>query len=285
MPKGPIELPRLGAQCADTHAHLDMLDDPAGALERATIAGVTFIITVTDVTETPEGTFDAIPGWLETAQDRLDQWAIPHGIPAELKVIVGAHPHNAKDFDETARERLSALLDDPLVVGVGEIGLDFHYDYSPRDEQRAAFRTQLEMAHERNLPVVIHLREAHEEGLEILTEIGLPAAGCVIHCFTGDAELASKFVDLGCYISFAGPVTFKNAEEIRAAAARVPLDRLLVETDAPFMAPHPYRGMRNEPAWTVLTAAKIAEVRDIPASDVADATLQNARRVFLTAQA
>lgn len=285
MPKGPIELPRLGAQCADTHAHLDMLDDPAGALERATIAGVTFVITVTDVTETPEGTFDAIPGWLETAQDRLDQWAIPHGIPPELRVIVGAHPHNAKDFDETARERLSALLGDPRVVGVGEIGLDFHYDYSPRDEQRAAFRAQLEMAHERNLPVVVHLREAHDEGLEILTEIGLPAAGCVIHCFTGDAELAGKFVDLGCYISFAGPVTFKNAEEIRAAAACVPLERLLVETDAPFMAPHPYRGMRNEPAWTVLTAAKIAEVREIPASEVAAATLQNARRVFLSAKA
>lgn len=281
MPKGPVELPRLGAQTADTHAHLDMLDDPAGALERATIAGVTFVITVADVTETPEGTFDAIPGWLEMAQDRLDQWAIPHGIPPELRVIIGAHPHNAKDFDDAARARLSELVGDPLVVGIGEIGLDFHYDYSPRDDQRAAFRTQLQMAHEHDLPVVVHLREAHDEGLEILSEIGLPTAGCVIHCFTGDAQLAGKFVELGCDISFAGPVTFKNAEEIRLAAAAVPLDRLLVETDAPFMAPHPHRGARNEPAWTVLTAAKIAEVRGVEAVEVANATMSNARRLFL----
>ncbi|PKQ30363.1 MAG: TatD family deoxyribonuclease [Actinobacteria bacterium HGW-Actinobacteria-10] len=283
MPKGPVELPRLGAQTADTHAHLDMLDDPGGALERATIAGVTFVITVADVTETPEGTFDAIPGWLETAQDRLDQWAIPHGIPPEVRVIIGAHPHNAKDFDDAARERLARLIEDPLVAGIGEIGLDFHYDYSPRDDQRAAFRTQLRMAHEHDLPVVVHLREAHDEGLAILSEIGLPGAGCVIHCFTGDAELAGKFVELGCHISFAGPVTFKNAEEIRLAAASIPLDRLLVETDAPFMAPHPYRGTRNEPAWTVLTAAKIAEVRGVPASHIADAAMANARWLFLDA--
>ncbi|MHB9004277.1 MAG: TatD family hydrolase [Coriobacteriia bacterium] len=281
MPKGPVELPRLGAQTADTHAHLDMLDDPGGALERAAMAGVTFVITVADVTETPEGTFDAIPGWLETAQDRLDQWAIPHGIPPELRVIIGAHPHNAKDFDDAARARLAELMSDSRVAGIGEIGLDFFYDHSPRDEQRVAFRTQLEMAHESNLPVVVHLREAHDEGLAILGEAGVPEAGCVIHCFTGDAALAAKFVDLGCHISFAGPVTFKNAEEIRLAAAAVPLDRLLVETDAPFMAPHPYRGMRNEPAWTVLTAAKIAEVRGVPVAEIADAAMQNARRVFL----
>lgn len=281
MPKGPVELPHLGAQIADTHAHLDMLDDPGGALERATMAGVTFVITVADVTETPEGTFDAIPGWLETAQDRLDQWAIPHGIPPELRVIVGAHPHNAKDFDEAAHERLAKLVSDPRVAGIGEIGLDFHYDHSPRDEQRAAFRSQLEMAHASNLPAVVHLREAHDEGFEILSEVGIPGAGCVIHCFTGDAALATRFVDLGCHISFAGPVTFKNAEEIRAAAAAVPLDRLLVETDSPFMAPHPYRGMRNEPAWTVLTAAKIAEVRGVSAAEVAGAAMQNARTVFL----
>jgi TatD DNase family protein len=139
------------------------------------------------------------------------------------------------------------------------------------------------MAHEHDLPVVVHLREAHDEGLAILSEIGLPGAGCVIHCFTGDAELAGKFVELGCHISFAGPVTFKNAEEIRLAAASIPLDRLLVETDAPFMAPHPYRGTRNEPAWTVLTAAKIAEVRGVPASHIADAAMANARWLFLDA--
>lgn len=280
MPKGPIELPHLGAQTADTHAHLCMLDDPAGALERATIAGVTFVVTVVEVTEAPEGTFDAIPQWLEAAQERLDDWAIPHGIPPVLRAIVGVHPHNAKDFDDDAAERLVRLADDPLVVGIGEIGLDFHYDHSPRDDQRRVFRAQLEVAHERNLPAAIHLREAGDEGIGILKEVGIPEAGCVIHCYTGDAETVREYVDMGCYVSFAGPVTFKNAEEIRQAAAAVPLDRLLVETDAPFMAPHPCRGMRNEPAWTVFTVAKIAAVRGLSTAEVAAATLENARRVF-----
>lgn len=280
MPKGPIELPHLGAQTADTHAHLSMLDDPAGALERATMAGVMYIVTVADVTEAPEGTFDSIPRWLEVAQERLDEWAIPHGIPPEVRAIVGVHPHNAKDYDDAIDARLRELATDPFVVGIGEIGLDFHYDHSPRDDQRRAFKAQLEVARELDLPVAVHLREATDEGIAILGEHGIPDAGCVIHCYTGDAETAQRYADMGCYISFAGPVTFKNAEEIRAAAAVVPLDRLLVETDAPFMAPHPYRGMRNEPAWTVLTAAKIAEVRGLSTAEVAAATFENARRVF-----
>lgn len=280
MPKRPTELPRLGALIADTHAHLDMLDDPAGAIERAAMAGVGFIVTVADATETPEGTFDNLDAWVAEAHERLTQWELPYVRVPDVRIILGAHPHNAKDFDKHAEERLLEFSSDPRVVGIGEIGLDFHYDHSPRIVQRRAFRVQLAAAQRCSLPAIIHLREAHEEGLEILNDVGVPDAGCVIHCFTGDPALLSKFVELGCYISFAGPVTFKNADAIRAAAAAVPIDRILVETDCPFMAPEPYRGMPNEPAWSVLTAARIAEVRQIPTADLATASLDNARRIF-----
>ncbi|MCG2806674.1 MAG: TatD family hydrolase [Coriobacteriia bacterium] len=280
MPKRPTELPRLGALVADTHAHLDMLDDPAGAIERAAMAGVGFIVTVADATETPEGTFDNLDAWIAEAHERLTQWELPDIRVPDVRIILGAHPHNAKDFDKHTEERMLEFSQDPRVVGIGEIGLDFHYDHSPRIVQRRAFRVQLAAAQRCHLPAIIHLREAHEEGLEILNEVGVPDAGCVIHCFTGDPGLLAKFVDLGCYISFAGPVTFKNADAIRAAAAAVPIDRILVETDCPFMAPEPYRGMPNEPAWSVLTAAKIAEVRQIRTAELATATLENARRIF-----
>ncbi len=278
--EGPVELPQLGADVADTHAHLDMLDDPAGALERAAMAGVSLVVTVTDVTEAPDGTFESLDSWLAEAATRLAEWEIPRGAPPEVRIVVGCHPHNAVDFDDEAEARLRTLVRDPRVGAVGEAGLDFHYDHSPRDDQRRAFRAQLEIAHECGLPIVVHLREAHEEGLATLTEAGVPEAGCIIHCFTGDAELAGRFVDMGCHISFAGPTTFRKAETIREAAAAVPLDRVLVETDCPFLAPVPYRGRTNEPAWATLTAAVLAEAKSVSPADFAAATTANARSLF-----
>ncbi|MDP2401109.1 MAG: TatD family hydrolase, partial [Actinomycetota bacterium] len=180
----PIVLPQLGAAIADTHAHLDMLDDPAGALERAAMAGVDFVVTVADVTEAPEGTFESLDGWLEGAGQRLAEWDVD-ALPPHVRIILGAHPHNAKDFDGAAELRLVELASDPRVTAIGEIGLDFHYDHSPRDVQERVFRIQLEAAHRCSLPAVVHLREAHAEGLTILRELGVPDAGCVIHCFTG----------------------------------------------------------------------------------------------------
>lgn len=280
MVKGPVDLPRVGAPTADTHAHLDMLDDPAGALERAAVMGVVYVLTIADVTESPRATYEHLPKWLAVARQRLDDWDVPRDLQPRVRVVVGAHPHNAKDFDQKAEEELLALLDEPETVGIGEIGLDFHYDHSSRDEQRRAFRTQLAIAVERNLPVVIHLREAHDEGIAILEEVGIPEAGCVLHCFTGDEDLARRFLDLGCYISFAGPVTFKMASAIRSAAAAVPLERILVETDSPFMAPEPHRGRTNEPAWVTLTVERIAEVKGVHAAVVAEACLENALEVF-----
>lgn len=270
-------LPSLGAPCVDAHAHLAMLDDPMAALVRAARADVALVATVVDLTEEPEVTFDGLTGWLDGAAVHL----APEGLAVpEVRLVVGWHPHNASAGDGALLARLKELAADPRVGALGELGLDYHYDHSPRDDQRAWFRAQLGLAHEVGLPVEIHLREAHEEGVALLEEMGVPPAGCVIHCFTEGPELASRFLELGCHISFAGPVTFKKADAVREAARIVPLDRLLVETDCPFLAPEPYRGRRNEPALAVLNAAAVAQAKGVAGADVATAALENARALF-----
>jgi len=280
MGHGPVELPHLGAQVADSHAHLAMLDDPAGALERAAIAGVMLIVTVADATEMPLATYESIDLWCAAAQEHLDEWEIPHGRPPQVRVIVGTHPHSAKSHDDSTTKLIRELAARPETVGIGEMGLDYHYDHSPRDVQQRVFREQLVLANELDLPVVIHLRDAGEDGREILQQIGIPEAGCLLHCFTSDAEEMKPFIDMGCHVSFAGPVTFKNADSIRAAVAEVPLSRLLLETDCPFLSPEPCRGKPNEPAWTTLTAERIAEVRGEPTAALARATMENTRAFF-----
>ncbi|MBS3956392.1 MAG: TatD family hydrolase [Clostridiales bacterium] len=270
MSARPIETPDLGAPVPDTHAHLDMLDDPVAALTAAARAGVTFVATVVDVTEEPGRTFDGLAGWLAAADPA----------PGEVRIIVGCHPHNAKDFSAEAQALLRMYAADPRVAAIGETGLDFHYDNSPRDKQRAAFRTQLAIAREFDVPVVVHLREAHDEGIAILEEIGVPKAGCVIHCFTADTALAERFVAMGCHISFAGPVTFKKAAALRETAAAVPADRLLVESDCPFLAPEPYRGRANEPAFVTYTAAALARARGEDILTFASSLSANARAIF-----
>jgi TatD DNase family protein len=278
--KRPSSLPDPGAPVADTHAHLDMLDDPSGALERASMARVGLVVTVVDATEAPEATFEALPGWIVEAARRLADWEIPDTAPPEVRILIGVHPHNAKDFADTVGALIVVLAGDERVCGIGEIGLDYFYDYSPRGDQRRAFRTQLALARRLGLPAVVHLRDAHEEGYAILAEESLPENGCVLHCFTEGPEVAERFLDLGCHISFAGPVTFKKNDGLREAVRLVPLDRILVETDAPFMSPEPYRGRTNEPAWCVLTAERIAEVKGVPVAEVSSAAMANARRLF-----
>jgi TatD DNase family protein len=290
-----IVLPDLGACTADTHAHLDMLADPAGALARAARAGVTLVCSIVDLTEEPEVTLEGLPGWLARAAEALDADSVALGgggglgspglAPPDAHLILGVHPHNASRFDAAAERRLRDTargLPAGLVVGLGEVGLDFHHDHSPRDAQRDAFRRQVALAHELRLPVMVHLREAHEEGLAMLRECGVPQAGCVIHCFTEGPETAGAFLSLSpaVVISFAGPVTFAKAQQVRDALTAVPLDRILAETDSPFLAPAPYRGEPNEPAFVTLNVAKIAEVLGVSAAEVAAACLDNARRVF-----
>jgi TatD DNase family protein len=284
-----VVLPRLGAPTADTHAHLDMLADPAGALVRAARAGVTMVCTIVDLTEEPEVTFDGLTGWIDAATTELA--GEPGGaIPApEVRLILGVHPHNASAYDAAMHGslRTAALTAHAApVVGLGELGLDFHYDHSPRDAQRDAFRRQLSLAHELGLPVTVHLRDGHDEGLATLQECGVPEAGCIIHCFTEGPRTAERFLTLSdaVYISFAGPVTFSKAQQIRDALHVVPLDRMLLETDSPFLAPAPYRGEPNEPAFTVLNAARVAEVLGLEPATVAARCLENARRVFASGE-
>ncbi|MHB1342149.1 MAG: TatD family hydrolase [Coriobacteriia bacterium] len=279
MSEGLSALPDLGALTVDSHAHLDMLEDPAGALANAALSGVALVATVVDLTEDTR-TFDEIDGWLADASRRLTAAGRAGLTPPEVRIVVGAHPHNAKAFDPGVESRMRETSALPRVAAFGELGLDYHYDYSPRDVQRAAFERHLALAHELGMPVIVHLRESHNDGHDMIRDAGAPAAGCVIHCFTEDAATAERFLGLGCLISFAGPVTFKKAIAIREAAAITPLDRLLVETDCPFLAPEPFRGRKNEPAYVTLTAAAVAGAMGLQPHQVASAALENARRLF-----
>lgn len=274
-----VLLPEGADRVADTHAHLDMLDDPSGALARAAMAGVSFIATVADPSEDARRTYDELQGWLDSASSALADAGMRTAEPPQVRIVVGVHPHNAKEYSPQVEGELTRLLDDGRTAAVGEIGLDYHYDHSPRDIQREVFRRQLSIALERDLPAVIHLREAHEDGEAILREEGLPPAGCVLHCYNLGPEPLDRFLTLGCHVSFAGPLTFKKAEEVRAAAALVPLDRVLTETDCPFMTPEPFRGRKNEPAMTVFTVARLAGIRP-EGSAVFSAAYENAVRLF-----
>jgi TatD DNase family protein len=252
----------------DSHAHLDFDDyaaDLDGVVARARAAGLERIVCV--------GLWRA-PGSFGNALDLAAR------DPSFFSATVGVHPHECARVPEEDWARHDALARDPRVVAVGETGLDFHYDHSPRPVQEAAFRRSLGTARAAGKPVVVHVREADEVCARVLREEGVPEAGGVIHCFTGDAAAARAYLDLGLYISIAGVVTFKTAEAIREAVRVVPADRLLVETDCPFLAPIPHRGKRNEPAWVVDTARKVAEVRGTTLDEVARTTTENARRLF-----
>lgn len=178
-----------------------------------------------------------------------------------VRFAVGCHPHNAKHYDDALEGRLRDLLVDARVSAVGEVGLDYHYDFSPREDQREAFRRQIRVAKEAGLPVVLHVREAHDDAFAILQEEGFPEAGTLLHCFNLDWAELERWVAAGCFVAFGGPLTFKKADEVRDAAARVPEELLLTETDAPYMTPEPLRGTTCGPAHVVFTVEKLCEVR------------------------
>lgn len=178
-----------------------------------------------------------------------------------VRIAVGCHPHNAKHYDDALEATLRERLRDARVAAIGEIGLDYHYDLSPRDSQQQVFRRQLRLAHELGLPVILHVREAHDDAFRILCEEGFPEAGVLLHCYNLDAETLAPWIGKGCYVAFGGPLTFKKADDVREAARTVPVDRLLTETDAPYMTPEPMRGMRCGPDHVVFTADLLAEVR------------------------
>lgn len=180
-----------------------------------------------------------------------------------VRFAVGCHPHNAKFYDDDLERALLDRLADPRVSAVGEIGLDYHYDFSPREDQREAFRRQIRVAKQAGLPVVLHIREAHDEAFAILQEEGFPEAGTLLHCFNLDWAELERWVEAGCHVAFGGPVTFKHADEVRDAASRVPEELLLTETDAPYMTPEPLRGVTCGPEHVVFTAEKLCEVRGL----------------------
>jgi TatD DNase family protein len=248
----------------DSHAHLEMREfdpDRDDVIHRAKEAGVEVIVTV--------GTN------LRDCRKALDIAARHESVYAAL----GVHPHDVKGIDEQTYDHLRKLVKRPKVVAYGEIGLDFFRNRSPRDVQIRCFGEQLELAAEFDLPVIIHDREAHAETLDMLKTWKGKKRG-IVHCFSGDAAMAKKCIDMGFCISIPGPVTYPKADKIIDVVRQVPLARLLVETDAPYLSPQAHRGKRNEPAYVVHAARKIAEVKAVPFAQVAAATSQNARTVF-----
>lgn len=249
---------------ADSHAHLEMADfdqDRPEVLTRAAEAGVNLIVTV--------GTT------LEDCAKVISLAAEHEGIYA----AVGIHPHNAREVQKDTYAAIIDLARKDQVVAYGEIGLDFHYDHSPRNTQIARFGEQLELAADLDLPVIIHSRKAERETMEMLKSWRGKLRG-ILHCFSGDVKMAGRCLDLGYYISIPGVVTFPKADTIREVVRYVRLERLLLETDCPYLAPHPHRGRRNEPAYVVHTAAAVADILETTSEAVGAATLVNTREIF-----
>lgn len=197
----------------------------------------------------------------------------------KIYAAVGIHPHDAENALESDYDKLAAWSKHNKVVGIGEIGLDYYYDLSPRDVQQNVFIRQIDVARQMDMPIIIHDRDAHGDILEILKKEAKGITG-ILHCFSGSLEMAKEIIKLGFYISIAGPVTFKNAAKLPEIVANVPLERLLIETDCPYLTPHPYRGKRNEPAYVKLVAEQVAGLRGIEFSALAKATCENAKRIF-----
>jgi len=253
----------------DTHAHLNhpqFAGDWKEALKRAKLAGVEVVINVG---------YD-----IPSSEKAVAQC---HDAPSNGSAIfasIAVHPHEAKNWNENAAGTLALLAQDLRVIAIGEIGLDFHYDFSPRQDQFRAFEEQLDLAWRLNFPVILHIREAHPEALAVVKNFGKPLRG-VAHCFTGTWDEAKAWLDLGFYIGITGIVTFeRKSESVKEVAARTPLDRLLIETDAPYLAPVPHRGKRNEPAFLPIIAEFVAGLKGIPVAQLVEATWQNANALF-----
>ncbi|WP_427337722.1 TatD family hydrolase [Caloranaerobacter sp. DY30410] len=197
-----------------------------------------------------------------------------------IYAAVGIHPHDAKTMDEDTIEVLKSLLKKDKVIAVGEIGLDYHYDFSPRDIQKKWFREQIKLAKEFNLPIIVHDREAHKDVYDILKEEQDGTLRGVLHCFSGSVEMAKEYIKMGFYISFAGPVTFKNAKTPKEVVKAIDINRILIETDSPYLTPHPHRGKRNEPLYVRYVAAMIAELKGMTIEEVARITAENTKRLF-----
>ena len=313
----------LEGPVADTHAHLDMLPDPALSVAKAAIWGVDFIVSITDPTEkegqTPrwdgrtsaEITYAHIAEWFDQGVGRIDQVvedtvralgaqrdaAAAAGTPfgedptgdeqtigllyqqgvriPTYRLACGVHPHNARLYTPVVERRLREYLADPRTCAVGEAGLDYYYDLSPREVQRDVFKRQIALAHETGLPMVLHVRDAHDDAYRILRQEGFPAGGVLLHCCSVDPKDLGKWTEAGCFVAFGGSVSFANAENVRKDCRATPADLLLTETDAPYMAPVPLRGVTCEPHFTNLNARAVCDTIGYPAGPWRKALLEN----------
>jgi len=249
----------------DTHAHLDdfkFREDQDQVIARAREAGLELIVNV---------------GYNVASARRTVQLTKEYDF---IYGTVGMHPHDAKDLDGDSLRELRKLAAEPKIVAIGEIGLDYYYDHSPRDVQQRVFRRMIDLAREVKLPIVIHDRDAHEDIFRILKEEDAAEVGGIFHCYSGSWPLAKEAVEMGFYISIAGPVTFHNAKKVMEVVKEVPLEWLLIETDSPYLAPVPYRGKRNEPAYMVKVAEMIAQIKGLDVEKVARVTTENGKRAF-----
>jgi TatD DNase family protein len=252
----------------DSHAHIDFpqfADDREAMLQRARDAGIGTLLAI--------GTG---PG-----PEKLDA-AIPYAEHYDwIYTSVGIHPHEAKELTQQHLDELARLAQHPRVIAWGEIGLDYFYDHSPRDVQATAFRSQMDLAHAAKLPIIIHCRDAWEDCLSLIEQYWKPTGlGGILHCFTGTLEHAKRGLNMGFLVSFAGNSTYPKTQKLRDVARQLPLDQILIETDSPYLAPQPYRGKRNEPAYVAEVAKTLAAVRNLAPEEIAAATAANFRRLF-----
>ena len=265
----------MSARLFDTHCHLDhrkFADDLDGVITRAKEAGVERIATI------------GCARYLDSVEDAL---RLAQKMPDFLVTTIGVHPHDAshaESADGELYQRVAQIAEQREVVAVGEMGLDYYYTHSPKEVQQEVFRRQIGLAKTVKKPIVVHTRDAAADTLRILREESASDVGGIIHCFSEDAEFAKAALDMGFVSSFSGIVTFKKAQGVQEAAMALPLDSILVETDAPYLAPMPMRGKRNEPSFVAHTAAKVAELRGIEVEQLHEATWKNAHRVFRLAE-
>lgn len=249
----------------DTHAHLNAIqyeEDLEEVIQRAKSEDVTDIVVVGFDRDT-----------IRRAMELTEQYDM-------IYAAVGWHPVDAIDMTDDDLEWIKELASHPKVVAIGEMGLDYYWDKSPKDIQKEVFRKQIQLAKEVQLPIIIHNRDATEDVVKILQEENASEVGGIMHCFTGSLEVAKQCIDMNFYLSFGGPVTFKNAKKPKGVAKEIPIDRLLIETDCPYLTPHPFRGKRNEPSYVKYVAEQIAELRALSVEEVAKKTSDNAKKLF-----
>lgn len=250
----------------DTHAHINLHhydNDQDEVIERMFSAGVEKIV---------------IPGVdMDTINSAL---YLTEKYPERIYAAIGFHPQDAIKWEDDSYQVLKELTKKSAVIAVGEVGLDYYWDTSPKDKQKEVFKLQIELAKETNLPLVIHTRDSYEDAFDILKENGADKVGGIFHCFSNDLDYAVKCIDLGFYISFAGNITFKNAQNLRDIAKELPLEKILIETDSPYLTPVPFRGKRNEPAHVQYVAKQLAEIKGLSFEEIAFHTTQNALKVF-----